>query len=114
MARSTLRAPAVLRAIAAAAAVVVLTAGPASARPDPVAGSRARPAPAPAPTPCRAADLGISVPLAIAGDPDRGMGKRAWNIEFRNASKATCSLRGWPRIVVRTLAGKTVATAVSQ
>ena len=110
MARSTLRAPAILRAITAAAAVVVLTAGPASARPDPVAGPRARPAPAS----CRAADLGISVPLAIAGDPDRGMGKRAWNIVFRNTSHATCSLRGWPRIVVRTPAGKTVATAVRE
>ena len=33
---------------------------------------------------------------------------------FRNTAKAACSLRGWPRIVVRTLAGKTVATTVSQ
>jgi len=110
MARSTLRAPALLRAITAAAAVVVLTAGPASARPDPSAGFRARPAPAP----CRAADLGISVPAAIAGDPDRGMGKRAWNIVFRNTSKAACSLRGWPRIVVHAASGKTVATVVSE
>src|SRR6516225_6852654 len=110
MARSTLRTSAVLRAITAAAAVILLTAGPASARPDPVAGPRARPVPAP----CRAADLDISVPLAIAGDPDRGMGKRAWNIVFRNTSKATCSLRGWPRIVVRTPAGKTVATTVRE
>ena len=109
MARSTLRTPAVLRAITAAAAVVILTAGPVSARPDPVAGLRASPAPAP----CQAADLGISVPSAVAGDPDRGMGKRAWNIVFRNTSKATCSLRGWPRIVVRTRAGKTIATTVS-
>jgi Protein of unknown function (DUF4232) len=109
IARSTLRAPAVLRVITVAATVVILTAGPASARPDLVAGPRARPAPAP----CRAADLDVSVPLAIAGDPDRGMGKRAWNIVFRNTSKATCSLRGWPRVVVRTLAGKAVATTVS-
>ena len=110
MARSTLRTSAVLRAITAAAAVILLTAGPASARPDPVAGPRARPVPAP----CRAADLDISVPLAIAGDPDRGMGKRAWNIVFRNTSKATCSLRGWPQLVVRTPAGKTIATTVSE
>jgi Protein of unknown function (DUF4232) len=110
MARSTLRAPSLLRAITAAAAVVVLVAAPASARPDPSTGSRAHLAPAP----CRAADLGISVPAAIAGDPDRGMGKRAWNIVFRNTSKAACSLRGWPRIVVRAASGKTVATAVSE
>jgi hypothetical protein len=110
MARSTLRASAVLRAITAAAAVVLLTAGPASARPDPADGPRARPAPAP----CRSADLGISVPAAIAGDPDRGMGKRAWNIVFRNTSQAPCSLRGWPQIGVRTAAGKTVATRISR
>ena len=42
------------------------------------------------------------------------MGKRAWNIVFRNTSKTTCSLRGWPQIVVRTTAGKTVATTVSK
>jgi hypothetical protein len=109
MARSTLKAPSVLRAITAAAAVVVLTAGPASARPDLAsAGTRASSAPAG----CQSSDLGISVPSAIAGDPDEGMGKRAWNIVFRNTSKAACSLRGWPRIVVHTTGGKTVATAV--
>jgi hypothetical protein len=95
MPRSALNAPAVLRAITAAVAVVILAAGPASARPDPSAGPAARPAPAT----CQAADLGISVPAAIAGDPGEGMGKRAWNIVFRNTSKAACSLRvsiqGW-------------------
>jgi hypothetical protein len=106
---STLKAPAVLRAITAAVAVVVLTAGPASARPDPVARAGAGSAPAG----CQASDLGIRVPVAIAGDPDEGMGKRAWNIVFRNTSKAACSLRGWPRILVRATGGKTVATAVS-
>jgi Protein of unknown function (DUF4232) len=110
MARSTLRMPAVLGAITAAAAVMVLAAGPVSARPDPAA----RPAAPPAPAPCRAADLAISVPIAIAGDPAEGMGKRAWNIVFRNTSRTACSLRGWPRIVVRTSSGRTVATTVSQ
>jgi hypothetical protein len=110
MARSTLKAPAILPAITAAVAVVVLAAGPAWARPDPLAGVRAHQAPAP----CQASDLGISVPAAIAGDPDEGMGKRAWNIVFRNTAQAPCSLRGWPRIVVRTPAGKTVATTVSE
>ena len=42
------------------------------------------------------------------------MGKRAWNIVFRNITKTTCSLHGWPQIVVRTTAGKTVATTVSK
>jgi hypothetical protein len=94
MARSTLSPPRVLRAIVAAVAVVVLTAGPAVARPDPSAGPRAHPAAAAAataaPIPCQSADLGISVPAAIAGDPDQGMGKQAWNIVFRNVSKTAC------------------------
>jgi len=110
MARSALKTPAVLQAITAAVAVVVLTAGPASALPDPSAGPAARPAPAS----CQAADLAISVPAAIAGDPAEGMGKRAWNIVFRNTSATACSLRGWPRIAVRTITGKTVATTVSK
>ena len=109
MARSTLNAPAVLRAITAAAVVALLTASPASARPDPAASTGA----ASATAGCQAADLGISVPAAIAGDPDEGMGKRAWNIVFRNTSKAACSLRGWPRIAVRATGGKPVATSVS-
>ena len=54
------------------------------------------------------------MPDAIAGDPDEGMGKRAWNIVFRNITKTTCSLHGWPQIVVRTTAGKTVDTTVSK
>ena len=110
MARRTLKAPAVLWAITAAVAVVVLTAGPASAR-SAVFTDAAVPA---SPASCQPADLGISVPSAIAGDPDEGMGKRAWNIVFRNTSKTTCSLRGWPQIVVRTTAGKAVATTVSK
>jgi hypothetical protein len=113
MAPSMLKAPAVLRAITAAAAVVVLTAGPAAVRPAALADVTATPAPTHW-APCQAADLGISVPSAIAGDPDQGMGKRAWNIVFRNNSRTACSLRGWPRVLVRTAAGKTVATTVSQ
>ena len=46
MARSTLKAPAVLRAITAAAALVVLTAGPASARSAAFTGAAAPAAPA--------------------------------------------------------------------
>jgi hypothetical protein len=107
MARSALKAPAALRAITVAVAVVLLAAGPAAAR-------SATFTSAASPGPCQAADLRISVPSAIAGDPDEGMGKHAWNIVFRNVSKTACSLRGWPQIVVRTTAGKTVATTVSK
>jgi hypothetical protein len=103
MARSTLKPPAVLWAITAAVAVVVLTAGPASARPGPSADIRARSAP----VACQAPDLRISVPAAIKGDPDEGMGKRAWNIVFRNISGAACTLHGWPQIAVHTAEGKT-------
>ena len=109
MARSALKAPAVLRAVTAAVAVVVLTAGPALARSAAPGFTEAA-----SPASCQAANLHISVPNAIAGDPDQGMGKRAWNIVFRNVSKTACSLRGWPRIVVRAAAGKPVATTVSQ
>jgi Protein of unknown function (DUF4232) len=54
------------------------------------------------------------VPSAINGDPDQGMGKRAWNIVFRNVSQAACSLRGWPQITVRGTAGRPVTTTVSK
>jgi hypothetical protein len=109
MARSTLKPPAALRAITAAVALVVLTAGPAWARPGPSADIRVRSAPAR----CQAADLRISLPAAIKGDPDEGMGKRAWNIVFRNVSRAACTLRGWPQIAIHTAAGKTATAAVS-
>jgi hypothetical protein len=105
MARSALRPPQVLRAITAAVAVVILTAGPAAARPDPSAGTQV--------AACQSADLGISVPSAIKGDPDQGMGKRAWNILFRNVSRTACSLRGWPQIAVLAATGKTVTTTIS-
>jgi len=112
MARSTLKPPAALRAIAATAAavaVVVLGAGPASARPGPSADIRTRLAP----VGCQAADLRMSVPAAIEGDPDEGMGKRAWNIVFRNISGAACTLRGWPQIAVHGTAAKTPTVTVS-
>ena len=41
------------------------------------------------------------------------MGNRAWNVVFRNTSRDSCRLRGWPRIAVRTSAGKPVPTTVS-
>jgi hypothetical protein len=96
-------------AITATVAVAALaaTAGPASARPFPLAGRQVSAAQ------CRASDLRISVPAALKGDPARGMGKQDWNLLFLNTSSTACSLDGWPRIAVHTTAGKTVATTVT-
>jgi hypothetical protein len=110
MTPSTTRPCKALWAITVVVAVVALTASPASARPS--ASRLAAPAD-PGTARCQADDLRISVPSAIRGDPAEGMGKRTWNVVFRNIAGTACSLRGWPRIVVRTTAGKTVATAIS-
>ena len=109
MARTTLKPLMALWAITVAVAAVVLTTSPASAQPAATVNVVKTSAPAA----CQASDLGISVPAAISGDPDEGMGKRAWNIVFRNISRASCAVHGWPRITVRTAAGKAVATTVS-
>jgi hypothetical protein len=115
MARRTLEAPALLRAIMAAVAVVALSVGPAAAQSVTGKGSgKGTVEGAASLTSCQAADLRISVPAAITGDPDVGMGKRSWNIVFRNVSKTSCTLHGWPQIVVRATGGKTVATTVSR
>jgi Protein of unknown function (DUF4232) len=116
MARSTLKPRKALWALIAAMAVTVLTAAPVSARPAISASAASgRPAASPSsePAACQPADLGISVPAAITGDPAEGMGKQAWNVVFRNTARTACSLRGWPSMVVRTPAGKTVTTTVS-
>ncbi len=108
MARSTRPPRGALWAITAAVAVVALAAGPALAVPAAMTAGRAASAAG-----CQASDLGISVPVAIKGDPAQEMGKQAWNVLFRNTAGTACSLRGWPRVAVRTPAGKTVATTVS-
>ena len=61
---------------------------------------------------CRASDLRISAPATIPGDPADGMGKQVWNLVFRDVGNASCSLRGWPQLAVRTTAGKSVATKI--
>jgi hypothetical protein len=97
-------------AITASVAIVTLTAGQASAwtaAPGSAASSR------PATARCQAGELRISVPAAIPGDPAEGMGKHAWNMVFRNISGTACSLRGWPRVMVRTTTGKTVPASIS-
>ena len=110
MGRRTFPPRTVLWAITAAVAAVTLTAGPASARPSAssVAASPHSDTPG-----CRASDLRISAPAAIQGDPAGGMGKQAWNLVFRDTASSACSLRGWPRLVVRTTSGKTVVTRIS-
>jgi len=110
MTRSTLKLVKALWAIAAVVAVVAFPASPASAGPSasrPAASARSGTGA------CQPGDLRISVPSAIAGDPAVGMGKRDWNMVFQDIASTACSLRGWPRIVVRTTTGKTVATRIS-
>ncbi len=96
-------------AITAVAAAVTLIPAPALAGPaaSAVTGSRHSDTAS-----CRASDLRISIPAAIRGDPAEGMGEQAWNLVFRDAAGTACWLRGWPRVEVRTTAGKTVRTAV--
>ena len=96
MARSTPKPPAALRAIVAAAAALLLAAGlalaqPASAAPAPAAQQAA--AAQPAFAACQAADLSITIPAAIEGDPDRGMGNGP-GMSFsatRRGTRAACA-----------------------
>ena len=116
MARSTLNPRKALGAMTVAVAVTVLTAAPVSAHAaisGPAASARSADPGRSGPAPCQNADLRINVPSAITGDPAGGMGKQAWNLVFRDTAEIACSLRGWPHLVVRTPAGKTVATAIS-
>jgi hypothetical protein len=99
-----------LWAIVASVTIVTLTTGQASAW-APASGSAASPRSAPAQ--CLASELQISVPAAIPGDPAEGMGKHAWNVVFRNVASITCSLRGWPRVMIRTTTGEPVPARIS-
>jgi hypothetical protein len=127
MTRSTLKLRNALGAMTTAVAVIMLSANPVSAQPA-ISGSAAARFAAPAssaasagysasvssePGACQPAELHVSVPAAIAGDPAEGMGKLAWNLVFRNTANTACSLRGWPQIAVRTPGGKTIPTTIS-
>ncbi len=98
-----------LCAITASVAIATLTTGQASASTS-ASGSAASLHSAPAR--CQAGELRISIPAAISGDPAEGMGKHAWNVVFRNIGGATCSLRGWPRVIVQTITGKAVPASI--
>ncbi|MFI5086655.1 MAG: DUF4232 domain-containing protein, partial [Actinomycetales bacterium] len=98
-----------LCAITAAVAILTFTTGQASASTS-ASGSAASPHSAPGR--CQASELRISVPAAISGDPAEGMGKHAWNVVFRNIARTTCSLRGWPRVMVQTTTGKAVPASI--
>jgi Protein of unknown function (DUF4232) len=99
-----------LWAIMASVVIVTLTTGQASAWTS-ASGSAASPRSAPAR--CQASELQISVPAAIPGDPAEGMGKHAWNMLFRNVAGITCTLRGWPRVMVRMTTGTPVPARIS-
>jgi Protein of unknown function (DUF4232) len=116
MARSTLKPRKALGAMTVAVAVIVLTAVPVSAQAvisGPAASARPADPGRSGPAACQPADVRVNLPSAITGDPAGGMGKRAWNLVFRDTADIACSLRGWPHVVVRTSAGKKVATAIS-
>jgi hypothetical protein len=83
---------------------LTVAAGPA------LAGPAGRGSQAPA---CRPAQLQISIPAGIAGDPGAGMGQTSWNIVLRNRGAVSCSLRGWPGLAVRGPAGRAVPTRVA-
>ena len=109
MARGVFPLRTALWAITATVALIMLTTGPASAW---TSASGPAAAPRSAPPRCQASELRISIPAAIPGDPAEGMGKHAWNVVFRNIASTTCTLRGWPRVMVRTATGKTVPTRI--
>jgi hypothetical protein len=114
MARSTVRPWTALWAVTAVVAVVLLAAGPASAGPASPSSALSPGTASPGTAQCQAGDLRISVPAAVPGDPAEGMGEQAWNLLFRNIASTACSLQGWPRLLVRTTAGTSVATRISE
>ena len=61
---------------------------------------------------CGPAQLRVSVPEQIPGDPQRGMDKQSWNIVLRDTGAVSCSLRGWPAIAARAGNGRAVPLAV--
>ena len=61
---------------------------------------------------CGPAQLRISVPEQIPGDPPRGMDRQSWNILLRNTGTVSCSLHGWPAITARASDGRAVPLAV--
>jgi hypothetical protein len=62
---------------------------------------------------CRPGQLRISVPAAVAGDPDAAPAQLVWNVVLRNGGRSSCSLRGWPGLMIRRPAGRAVAVTVT-
>lgn len=91
---------------AAVLAVISLTVPPA------LAGPSARAA-EPVSKLCTPAELGVTIPTGIKGDPPGEMGQITWNIELRNTGPGECSLRGWPAITIGRPGREVVRTAVS-
>lgn len=88
----------------ASTAMMTAVAAPASAGPAAPGGA--------SPT-CQPAQLRITAPASIPGDPDAGLGQTSWNIALRNRSDASCSLRGWPGLLVRGPSGAAVPIRVA-
>src|SRR5579871_5292570 len=63
-------------------------------------------------TACGPAQLRVSVPGQIPGDPQRGMDKQWWNIVLRNTGTVSCSLLGWPTLTASAAGGRAVPLAV--
>src|SRR5258708_38612539 len=61
---------------------------------------------------CGPAQLRVSVPEQIPGDPQRGMDRQAWNIVLRNTGMVSCTLRGWPASPARASNGRAGPLAV--
>jgi Protein of unknown function (DUF4232) len=97
----------VLCVTAAVSVAVAMAAGPAWARP---AGGNA---PRLAAAACRPGQLRISIPAAIAGDPDAAPAQLVWNVVLRNPGRSLCSLRGWPGMLVRRSSGRAAAATVT-
>src|SRR5579863_2582299 len=60
---------------------------------------------------CTSGQLAMAVPTATAGDPAEGMGKLAWNVFLRNTGQESCSLAGWPGLLISTGAKQAAITS---
>jgi Protein of unknown function (DUF4232) len=87
-------------------AAAVVTAFAASGPAAPEASAAVSPA-------CQPAQLLITAPASIPGDPDAALGQTSWNIVLRNRSDTSCSLSGWPGLSVRRPSGALVRTDVA-
>ena len=91
-------------------AVVTATAGITGFAAPALAGQGTQAGASPA---CQPAQLRITAPASIPGDPGAALGQESWNIVLRNRGDVSCSLRGWPGLSVRGPSGAAVRTKVA-